>query len=154
MIEKELIVLSDKAGNRKEVLNSLISKATALGYINDESEFLNAVMLREEMIPTSIGFGVAIPHGRCDAVERPFVALLREDTSFLWDDRNEELVDLVFLIGVPETSGGNLHLKFLSEISKKLMHEDFRDLLRTEQEVDTIYNLFEDVNKKMMEENL
>lgn len=152
MIEKELIILNDNSRNKDDILSRLSSKVKELNYIESEGEFLEAVMLREEMLPTSIGFGVAIPHGKTDVVKRPFVAILREDEPFIWDDRNEEQVDLVFLIGVPKTKGDNLHLKFLSKISKKLMHEEFRNVLRSEQNVDIIYHLFEDINKKMMEE--
>ena len=42
-----------------------------------------------------------------------------------------------------------MHLKFLSEISKKLMDEDFRDALRRASSEDEVYSMLEDINQKV-----
>lgn len=132
--------------NREDVLQTIVSKAKELGFITDVEGFKRGVYEREEMIPTSIGFGVAIPHCKSTIVKSPFVAFARTKNPFLWDERNGELVDFIFLIGVPEQAEGNLHLKFLSSISRKLMNEDFRASLRNAPTTEEAFGILESIN--------
>jgi len=48
-----------------------------------------------------------------------------------WKALDQEPVDLIFLIGVPEKEAGSLHLKILASLSRKLMKAEFRDGLRS-----------------------
>lgn len=149
MIRKELIELDRDAADREECLSLLIDKAEELKLLNDKEQYREAVKKREELMPTSLGFQVAIPHGKTDGVREPFVGILRTKKEFIWDQRNDNMVKLVFLIGVPEANAGNLHLVYLSEISKKLMHDEFREMLLTAESSEEIYTLMKDINTKV-----
>lgn len=149
MIKKELIFLDSDVTDRDSALRLIIDKADALGLLNNKETYQKAVEAREETMPTSVGFQVAIPHGKSDGVKDPFVAFLRTKEEFSWDVRSENLVNLVFLIGVPEASAGNLHLQFLSEISKKLIDDNFREKLGTAESSEEIYKLMNDINEKV-----
>ncbi|MEI3411897.1 MAG: PTS sugar transporter subunit IIA [Blautia sp.] len=46
------------------------------GKINDEEAYRKQVYAREEESTTGIGEGIAIPHGKCDAVDRPGLAAM------------------------------------------------------------------------------
>lgn len=146
MIKEDLIFLDSDITDRDSALRLIIDKADALGLLNDKETYRKAVEAREETMPTSVGFQVAIPHGKSDGVKEPFVAFLRTKEEFSWDVRSENLVNLVFLIGVPEASAGNLHLQFLSEISKKLIDDNFREELKTAESSEEIYRLMNDIN--------
>ena len=54
-------------------------------------------------------------------------------------------MQLVFQIGVPETGTEKLHLKFISEVSKKLLHEDFRNKLLTTKNADKVFELLNSI---------
>jgi len=76
-----------------------------------------------------VGFGVAIPHGKTDAVNEPFLGFAKtKDVE--WAAPDGKPVDLVFIIGVPEAQAGDEHLRILAKLSRKLMKEEFRQLLR------------------------
>lgn len=150
MINKDLILLEEVITNRNQALDVMIQKANEQGYLHNEEMYRREVINREEMIPTSVGFGVAIPHGRSQGVNNPFVVFLRNKEEFLWDNRNENLVDLVFMIGVPEANENNMHLRFLAEISKKLMDDDFREKLRNAKSSDEVYGMLYDINEKVI----
>lgn len=154
MIEEQLIFIDREEDSKSDVLQCMIKKAVTLGYIADEVEYTNAVIERENTLPTSIGFGIAIPHGRVDGVLKPFIAMMRTKKPFIWDSRNQEKVDLIFLIGVPEKSDSRLHLKFLSEISKKLIYDEFRDCLRNEQDIQSVYTLLSEINDNIKKEDI
>jgi PTS system fructose-specific IIA component len=47
-----------------------------------------------------------------------------------WQSLDGNPIDLIFMIGVPEASAGDIHLKILANLSRRLMKEDFRNSLR------------------------
>ncbi len=147
MIERELVFLNMAISTRDDALTMIADKAQQLRFINDQSIFKQGIMEREMLIPTSVGFKVAIPHVKSAVVNMPFVAFMRTMQEFRWDERNEENVDFIFLIAIPEKAEGNLHLKFLSSISRKLMNEEFRNQLRNAQTVEEAYDMLETINK-------
>ena len=99
------------------------------GKIKDEEAYKKQVYAREEESTTGIGAGIAIPHGKCDAVERPGLAamVIREGVDF--DSLDGALVTLLFLIAAPNTED-NVHLDVLSKLSMMLMDETFTENLR------------------------
>ena len=48
----------------------------------------------------------------------------------VWNEESGETADLVILIAVPAKEAGDTHMKILANLSRKLMHEDFRESLR------------------------
>lgn len=130
IMKKDIVFLGLKADSREQVLDVMIDGMAAAGYIRDKAVYHRAVNEREAKGTTAIGFGVAIPHGKSDGVAAPCVAFARLSTPVEWKSFDGKPVDTVFLIGVPEKNAGNDHLKILIAISKKLMHEDFREELR------------------------
>lgn len=51
-------------------LNQIVSLMGKSGKINDIEAYRKQVFLREEESTTGIGEGIAIPHGKCDAVTK------------------------------------------------------------------------------------
>ena len=149
MVVENLIFLNHSAKSRDEVLDVLINNATNLEFINNKEAFKKAVLDREEIIPTSVGFNVAIPHGRNSGVTKPFISFMRTSNEFIWDETNMERVDFIFMIGVPEENEGNLHLKYLAAISKRLMNEDFRDSLRAARTSKEAFDLLDQINQTL-----
>ena len=95
------------------------------GKINDEEAYRKQVYLREEESTTGIGEGIAIPHGKCDAVTKPGLAAMVIKDGVDFDSLDDEPVNLLFLIAAPNTED-NIHLDVLSKLSMLLMDENFR----------------------------
>ncbi|WP_137665732.1 PTS sugar transporter subunit IIA [Enterococcus hulanensis] len=129
---------TDKQAAISELANTFVSE----GVVTNESVYLKAVMKREEESTTGIGFGVAIPHGKSAAVTEPSLAFGRSQTGIQYDSMDGKPVHLMFLIAVPETSNDE-HLRILSKLSRKLMHEDVRQKLMTVTNIEEIYQIFE-----------
>lgn len=153
LIEKKLVYVNETCHTQQCVLDKIIQDAYTLEYISSKSLFLDAIMKRENIMPTSVGFHVAIPHGRSKAVNKPFVAFMNTKEAFIWNDVNKEMVDLIFLIGVPEENEDNLHLKCLSMISRKLMQDDFRDALRNADHAEAAFTILNEIDKQIRGEN-
>lgn len=143
VVSTDLIFLDREVTQQEEALRFIVEAAEFVGYVTDADDLYEAAKRREEEIPTAIGYDIAIPHGKTEAVTHPFIAFLRTKAAFRWTPKNEEMVRLVFLIGVPKTSESKLHLKFISQLSKKLLDDTFRAQLLTETDK---HKIFEQLN--------
>ncbi|AJQ29349.1 PTS sugar transporter subunit IIA [Pelosinus fermentans] len=145
IIHESLIELNMQSKYKAEIIETLAQKAKSLGRICDVARFTQAVFAREVLFPTAIGYGIAIPHGKCSDVEVPFIAFARSQEEFVWDSRSEHGVKLIFLIGVPEEQASDLHLKILANISRGLMNDSYRERLEQAGDVCEVMRIFEEM---------
>lgn len=138
MIDKHLILLDKFVENKEEAINMMANQAQIHGYINDVALYIEKVISRENEFSTAIGYDVAIPHGKTNAVSEPFIVLLRPESPLSW---GTEKVKLIFMLGVPESEQKDLHLKILSTLSKKLLDSQFREGLLEENLKDILREL-------------
>lgn len=145
MISSELIFLNCDVTNTKDAIEFLVTELEKKGVINDKSIFSKSVWNREKMVSTSVGYGVAIPHGKDDSVEGSFVAFLRPKKEFIWDPTTEDYVNAIFMIGVPETGGERTHLKIISKLSKNLLHDTFRNSIQNAANSEEVYEILKQI---------
>lgn len=126
VISEEMIFLDENLDNQEDILKFIVENALKNKYIEDKERLLSAIKKRENEVSTAIGYMIAIPHGKTDSVKSPFISFVRTLDEIKWSEDSDEMVRLVFLIGVPESSKGKLYLKFISQLSKKLLDYDFR----------------------------
>lgn len=136
LITKELIILDMEASSKEEVIKKLSKVIEAQYKLIDYDGYVRQVFEREKTFPTSIGFDVAIPHGKCDSVRHAALAFARLKNEVQWSE--EEKAKYVFLIAVPEKEAGNTHLQILAQLSRKIMREEFREKLQEASEIEEI----------------
>ena len=124
LLSKESIELNGKASSKEDVLNKMVALMEKRGNIKDAAGYKEAVFLREEEGTTGVGMGIAIPHGKCDAVNAPGLAAMVVKDGVEYDALDGEPVDILFLIAAPNTKD-NVHLEVLSKLSVLLMDEQF-----------------------------
>ena len=132
LLDKRSISLNGAPASKKEALDQMIALMEKSGKIRDVEAYRQEVYAREEEGTTGIGEGIAIPHGKCDAVEKPGLAamVIRDGVDF--DSLDGQPVHLIFLIAAPDTKD-NIHLDVLSKLSMLLMDETFvADLKKAE----------------------
>lgn len=132
MTNKNLIMLDLNVCTKEEAIKLLIDKLYSEGVVSSKKEFFNTVMERESHSPTGLEKGLAIPHGKCESVNKAAFAVARLNNKISdWEsiDENNE-VDLIFLLAIPKAEEGSTHLKLLSELSVSLMNEEFYNSLR------------------------
>lgn len=149
VIRNDMIFLNKNINTRNEVLHFLTQKAEEAGIVADRTEFLNKVLERESTISTAIGYQIAMPHGKSLVVEEPFVGFLRTTSQFIWSNDDNEFVDMIFLIGVPAENEDNIHLKVISQLSKKLLNDSFREQLNKLNDIEEIYSLLQSINQNL-----
>lgn len=131
IIKEECIILDLEAKSKNEILQKMVDVLDDNDYISDKDQFYKDVLKREEIFPTYLGYNIGIPHGKSNAVNHAGLCIARLKDYVQWDDNEENKVDFVILIAVKEKEDNNLHLKILAKLSRLLMHDDFRDLIRS-----------------------
>lgn len=129
LLDKRSISLNGAPKSKEEALDQVVALMAESGKINDEEAYRKQVYAREEESTTGIGEGIAIPHGKCDAVDRPGLAAMVVKDGVDFDALDGEPVTLIFLIAAPNTED-NVHLDVLSKLSVLMMDEEFSDSLR------------------------
>lgn len=142
VLQSEFINFNLAATEKEAAIKELAATLVHEGIVKNESVYLGAVMQREKEGTTGIGFGVAIPHGKSEAVTRAALAFGRSEAGINYDSMDGKPVHLMFLIAVPETANDE-HLRILSKLSRKLMHTDVREQLMKVTKVEEIYQIFE-----------
>lgn len=129
LLDERSISLTAAPANKKEALEQAVALMEKSGKLNDVEAYKKQVFAREEESTTGIGEGIAIPHGKCDAVNAPGLAAMVIGDGVDFDSLDGEDVTLLFLIAAPNTED-NVHLDVLSKLSVLMMDEEFAVALR------------------------
>lgn len=129
LLEEKSIKLNAVANSKQEALNQIVNLIDRTGNISNKEEYKKVVLAREKQGTTGIGEGIAIPHGKSNAVKKATLAAMVIPNGVDFEALDSEKVDLMFLIAAPETKD-NIHLEVLSRLSALLMDEKFREKLR------------------------
>lgn len=149
LLSKEGIELNGQAASKREAIDKMVDLMDRTGKIRDKEAYKKQVLLREEEGTTGIGEGIAIPHGKCDAVKEPGLAAMHVKGGVDYDSLDGKPADLIFLIAAPNTKD-NVHLDVLSRLSVLLMDEDFTRHLREAKTADEFLRYVEEAEKERL----
>ena len=148
LLDKQSISLNGAPKDKKEALDQVVDLMAKSGKINDVEAYRQRVYAREEESTTGIGEGIAIPHGKCDAVTKPGLAAMVVKDGVDFDSLDGEPVHLIFLIAAPNTED-NIHLDVLSKLSVLLMDEQFTADLLNAKSVDEFLEIVDKADERL-----
>ncbi len=140
ILSKDAIICHAQANSKKQLLELLAETAGEKTGL-DARMVLDALIERERLGTTGVGRGIALPHTRLTKLEKIFCAFVKT-TPVDFDAIDGKLVDLVFLLLVPEEAGAD-HLKALARLSRLLRNEAAAEELREASGVNEIYQLID-----------
>lgn len=119
------VALDERVPDAASCLERLLELAARDGAVRDPDRAFEAVLERERAAPTGMGEGVAIPHAKTDAVDRPVAAVVRcvEPVDF-----GAGGATLVVLLLAP-IDGDDAHLDALATVSRALARPSVRERL-------------------------
>ena len=155
LLDKRSISLDAAPADKKATLDMAVELMAKSGKLMDVEQYRAQVYAREEESTTGIGEGIAIPHGKCDAVKTPGLAAMVIKNGVDYDSLDGEPVTLLFLIAAPNTKD-NVHLDVLSKLSVMLMDENFTTSLRNAKSVDEFLQIIDaaDESAKSIDDRL
>ena len=155
LLDKRSISLDAVPADKKATLDMAVELMAKSGKLMDVEQYRAQVYAREEESTTGIGEGIAIPHGKCDAVDKPGLAAMVVKNGVDFEALDDAPVTLLFLIAAPNTED-NVHLSVLSKLSVMMMDQNFSDSLRNAGSVEEFLEIIDqaDDEKKSIDERL
>ena len=128
ILSSETTIVGLKGNSKEEIIEELVDCLDASNAISDRDKVLQAVVEREKIMSTGIGDGIAIPHGKSDAVQRLVAALGTHRHGVDFEALDGEPAFVFFLLVSPANVSGP-HIKALARISRLLKNDEFKKSL-------------------------
>ncbi|OCH16698.1 PTS 2-O-a-mannosyl-D-glycerate transporter subunit IIABC [Aliivibrio sp. 1S165] len=151
LTNKSLINLQTTFNSREEAIYALADQLEQQGKLHNKDEYLEAVFAREAEGPTALGEGLAVPHGKTDAVKEAAFAVATLTRDLKWkgvDEDEDEDVNLIFLIAIPNAEAGSTHMHLLTELTTTLVDDDVREAVLNATTAEEIFSLFDGHKEK------
>lgn len=125
-----LIVPELRRRPASDVLVELCSVLNQQGRLNEPAVFLNAVIKRESICPTSTAPGWALPHARLPGITQLSFALARSAQPLVWFGEGSIRPQMIFLFAVPEAEAST-YLSVVAALAKLSQNAGLLEQLRT-----------------------
>ncbi len=137
-----LIELQTTFESRDAAIEALAEQLNQQGKLHNKEEYLEAVFAREAQGPTALGEGLAVPHGKTDAVKEAAFAVATLKQNLKWQGLDEEEeVNLIFLLAIPNAEAGSTHMQLLTELTTTLVDDEVREAVLNATNVEQILAL-------------
>lgn len=133
-------IIDDLVGSTpQEVLTEICRPLAASTGVNRE-RMVEALLTREQLAPTAIGEGLAIPHGKIAGLGGLVAGFGRSRAGVDFKAPDSRPAALFVTLLAPE-DGHGLHLKALARISRLFKTAEFREALLKAKDEAEIYQL-------------
>lgn len=140
VLSTENIILELAVQSRQALFQALSAEA-ASRVRRSEQDIFDALQAREQLGSTALGRGVALPHARFAGDDPPAMLFTRLRRPIDFEARDDEPVDLVFLLLWPEASPEGF-LQALSQICQMLREPKMPQRLRQAQTPEEVLAVF------------
>lgn len=127
-LSKNLLEPKLKGKNKYEIIDELLNILDQNGLIKNMDDARNAVLTREESMSTGMQFGIAIPHGRTDAVDQLICAVGIKPESVDFKSIDGKPSKIIILTLSPKKAPAP-HMQFMSMVSQALNEKGRKALL-------------------------
>jgi len=126
--------------DKEAVITELVDLLDANGLLLDRDIALEAVLARERTRSTGTGAGIAIPHGKCNAVKELVMAIGIAHEPIEFESVDGKPVTILILLVSPADQTGP-HIQALARISRLMLDEEFKQELEKAATADDVYEL-------------
>lgn len=131
LLAKQNVVLNTDASSQAQVFARIADKAMELGITADPEAIVKGLAAREGQGTTGMMDGIAIPHTKCAAVERPALIVMRFVDEIEWESLDDKPIRMVISLLIPEAEAGTTHIQLLSKVARTLVSPQVRTELLT-----------------------
>ena len=126
VITTDTIDLHLKGSTKKEIINELLDILIRTNKIQDKEAALAAVLDREEKMSTGMKHGIAIPHGKSNAIA-DLVACIGISENPVDFNSLDQQPCRIFIMTLSPVEKTGPHLQFLAEVSLLFKSEEKRE---------------------------
>jgi len=146
-LASDMVVAELKADTKAGVLDELSRHLAARVESVNPGVLRKVLEERELLASTAIGDGIAIPHGKMDAVGRLVGALGRATKGIEFESIDGKPTHLIFMLVAPASSTG-VHLKALARLSRLFRDAEFRQRLLSAPDAAAMYRVIVEEDAK------
>jgi PTS system nitrogen regulatory IIA component len=128
LLSPDRIFIDTDISSKKRLLE-FIAKTVASQFGLSQPALYNNLLNRERLGSTGLGKGFAIPHTRMLNLDTTIACFIRLDQPIKFEAPDNEPVDLVFSIIIPENATDE-HLQILSSLAKIFSQSEVCDAIR------------------------
>jgi len=139
LLKPQAVKVVGDISSKKRLMQSIAELAEDLINI-PAPRIIEALLERENLGPTGVGHGVALPHARLADLTEVHGAFLRLDKPIAFEAADRQPVDLVFALFAPADTGVD-HLKALALVSRTLRDATLCAKLRVNDDPATLHTL-------------
>jgi len=147
ILQPDCIKVPVESRDKEAVISELVDLLAAKGLLLDRDSVLEAVLTRERTQSTGTGAGIAIPHGKCNAVKELVIAIGIAHEPIEYNSIDGKPVTILILLVSPADQTGP-HIQALATISRLMLNEEFRQKLEKVTSADEVYALLNDQENK------
>ncbi len=147
ILQPDCIKVPVESRDKEAVITELVDLLDANGLLLDRDIALEAVLIRERTQSTGTGAGIAIPHGKCNAVRELVIAIGIAHEPIDFNSIDGKPVTIIILLVSPADQTGP-HIQALATISRLMLNEEFRQQLEKVTSSDEVYELLNNQENK------
>ncbi len=132
-----------KSRDKRSAITELVDLLDADKLLLDRDTVLQAVLAREQIRSTGIGGRIAIPHGKCKAVNELVMAMGIAHQPIDFESIDGKLVTIIIVLVSPADQTGP-HIQALATISRLMLDEEFKEKLEKATSADEVYKILHD----------
>ena len=130
-LRPELLRVDLQGNTKDEVIRELLVLLDGRGFLRDIEEATRVILDREAQSSTGLEHGIAIPHGRTDAVENMVCAIGLKRDGLDFGAIDKKPTNIIILVLTPET-GAAPYLQFVASLMRALDEDGRRRVLSSE----------------------
>jgi nitrogen PTS system EIIA component len=129
--------------DKETVLNELIVLMSESGAVKNPEDFKKSVFERENIMSTSIGLGIAIPHVRLDSITEMIMAVGVCPNGIDYNAFDDQSVKIIIMIAAPEGTQRQ-YLSLLAKIALLLKNSTIRESIILSKTPEEIFNILKE----------
>ena len=141
LLSPQTIFLDTEISSKKKLLQ-LIANIVADRTKLSESRIYNNLLTRERLGSTGLGQGFAVPHARLNDLDKTMACFFRLKDAVNFEAPDNQPVDLVFTIIIPEEATEE-HLLILSSLARMFSKEEVCNAIRNAANKDEIAQIIQ-----------
>lgn len=129
LIARDNIFLNQTFKDKKSIFHFLATHAVSQGWAENAQKIEADLWERENQYSTGFESQIAIPHAKTANVSHAGVIFIRLQQPIAWESLDDQPVQIIFGLLVPEAGAKFLHLQIINSLASQIVDDEFRERL-------------------------
>ena len=148
LLQPDMVCAELEGSSRRAVLQELVHIACKSHHNLDEAQIIKLLLEREELAPSGLESGIAVPHAKIEQLENPILVIGKSLHGIDFNSIDGVPSCFFFLILVPE-SATSAHIALLAKIARLGKNERLLNKLETLKTNEELYQALIEADKRI-----